>query len=162
MAAIFPAFRSTPSASADVTFSSSYPTVTPDMLVPRRLAATVTPSRDLALDWAEHQTRCWYAWGGTSCQHGFDCSGLVQMAYRHAGIWIPRTTYEMLRSSKLVRISGSQLRRGDLVFYGSGHVELATRWWHTTFGALESGTRVGWHHWYSGSWWHPTAYYRVR
>jgi cell wall-associated NlpC family hydrolase len=78
-------------------------------------------------------------------------------AYRHAGISIPRTTYGMLASSKLRRIPASQRRRGDLAFYGSGHVELVTR--SGTFGAASPGTRVGWHH--PSAWWHPTMYFRV-
>lgn len=32
-----------------------------------------------------------YVWGGTSFEHGWDCSGFVQWAYAHAGIALPRT-----------------------------------------------------------------------
>jgi cell wall-associated NlpC family hydrolase len=109
--------------------------------------------------WARHRRGCWYAWGGTSCQHGFDCSGLVQTAYRHAGVTLPRTTSGMLASSKLVRVARPKM--GDLAFYGSGHVELVTRHWRrSTYGAQQSGTRVGWHR-YGGSW-QPSGFYRVR
>ena len=34
-----------------------------------------------------------YRWGGTG-PDAFDCSGIVYMAYRHAGLTIPRTTFE--------------------------------------------------------------------
>ena len=63
-------------------------------------------------------------------------------AFGHgAGIWLPRTTYAMLSSPRLHRIPLSQARRGDLMFYGSGHVEINTIWYHQTFGAHDSGSR---------------------
>jgi len=108
-----------------------------------------------AYAWAARQAGHPYAWGGTG--PGFDCSGLVMMAYRHAGIHLPRTTTEMLASPLLVRVTHP--RMGDLAFYGSGHVELFRRWGYT-FGAHDPGSlvslvRYGWG-------WVPTAYYRVR
>jgi len=84
------------------------------------------------------------------------CSGLVMAAFGHgAGIWLPHSTYAMLGSRHLHRIALSQARRGDLMFYGSGHVEINTIWYHMTFGAHHSGQRVGWRKW--SPWWHPTA-----
>ena len=69
-------------------------------------------------------------------------------AFGHgAGIWLPHSTYAMLRSPHLHRIPLSQARRGDLMFYGSGHVEINTVWYHQRFGAHDSGTRVGWIKW---------------
>jgi len=114
-----------------------------------------------ALNWAErHAAGCWYTYGGTSCAHGYDCSGLVMEAFGHgAGIWLPHSTYAMLGNRHLHRIPLSQARRGDLMFFGSGHVEINTIWYHKTFGAHHSGTRVGWRTW--NQWWHPTAAYRV-
>lgn len=32
-----------------------------------------------------------YVWGGTSFEHGWDCSGFVQWAYAQAGVALPRT-----------------------------------------------------------------------
>lgn len=120
-------------------------------------SASTVPRRLIALGWAEHQAQKWYCYGGTgpSC---FDCSGLVMEAYQHAGIALPRTTYGMLASRHLVWEPASARRRGDLAFYGSGHVELVTR--RGTFGAAAPGTRVWWH--YPSIWWHPTMYFRVR
>ena len=114
-----------------------------------------------ALNWAERNAAgCWYSYGGTNCSHGYDCSGLVMEAFGHgAGIWLPHSTYAMLSSSHLHRIPLSQARRGDLMFYGSGHVEINTVWYHQTFGAHSSGQRIGWISW--GPWWYPTAAYRV-
>ena len=126
-------------------------------LAPAAPASASTQAQRLtALRWAERQAGKWYCMGGTGgC---FDCSGLVMMAYRHAGKSLPRTTYGMLARAKLRRIPASSRRRGDLAFYGSGHVELVTA--HGTFGAHGAGTRVGWHH--PNAWWHPTMYFRVR
>ncbi len=124
-------------------------------LAPSPASASTRSQRLTALRWAERQAGKWYCFGGTGgC---FDCSGLVMSAYRHAGISIPRTTYGMLASAKLHRIAASQRQRGDLAFYGSGHVELVTA--HGTFGAAAPGTQVGWHH--PSGWWHPTMYFRV-
>jgi len=99
-----------------------------------------------------------YIWGGTG-PVGFDCSGLVYEAYRAAGVSLPRTTYEMLRSSRLVRISKSQAQRGDLAFFGTGHVELYDGG-SLTYGAEETGTVIGFHR--MNAFWHPTMYFRVR
>ena len=118
-------------------------------------ASAATKPRLVALRWAESQAGKWYCFGGTGgC---FDCSGLVMSAYRHAGISIPRTTYGMLASPRLHQIAASQRQRGDLAFYGSGHVELVTA--RGTFGAAAPGTQVGWHR--PSGWWHPTMYFRV-
>jgi len=126
-------------------------------LAPAPASAATTPRRLTALFWAERQAGKWYCWGGTgpSC---FDCSGLVMKAYAHAGISLPRTTTGMLGSPRLYRIPASQRRRGDLAFYGSGHVELVT--FTGTVGAQEAGTRIGWH--VPSVWWHPTMYFRVK
>jgi cell wall-associated NlpC family hydrolase len=114
-----------------------------------------------ALNWAEsHASGCWYYYGGSSCSPGFDCSGLVMEAFgQGAGIWLPHSTYAMLGDPHLHRIPLSQARRGDLMFYGSGHVEINTVWYHQTFGAHDWGQRIGWITW--GPWWYPTAAYRV-
>lgn len=124
---------------------------------PAPASASTTSLRLTALQWAERQAGKRYCWGGSgpAC---FDCSGLVVAAYAHAGIRLPRTTYAIMTSGKLRRIPASSRRRGDLAFYGSGHVELVTS--RGTFGALEPGTRVGWHR--PSRWWHPTVYLRVR
>ncbi|MDO0926147.1 NlpC/P60 family protein [Streptomyces sp. TG1A-8] len=64
-----------------------------------------------------------YVWGATG-PDAFDCSGLVQAAYRSAGISLPRTTYAQINAGR--RVPRSRLRPGDLVFFYSGvsHVGL--------------------------------------
>jgi cell wall-associated NlpC family hydrolase len=118
--------------------------------------APPAPARLTALRWAEAQAGKPYIYGGTG-PYGFDCSGLVMEAYRHAGIALPRTTYAMWASSHLRRIPASQRQRGDIAFYGLGHVELVTS--RGTFGALQQGDPVGWHH--PSGWWQVTAYFRA-
>ena len=115
--------------------------------------------RVAAYVWAyQHMAGHWYCWGGTgpSC---YDCSGVVMSAYAREGFHFGRSTTAMLGSGRLVRESERQARRGDLAFYGTGHVEFFVRPGHT-FGALNSGTRIGWHHW--NAWWHPTMFFQVR
>jgi hypothetical protein len=120
-----------------------------------------TPPREYAYQWAESQAGTRYLYGGEG-QGGYDCSGLVRTAYQHAGIWLPRTTDQMLGYQRLDRESSP--RQGDLVFFGTGHVELFDSR-DRSFGA-ESGPEdkhggVWWYQWWPGNWW-PTAFYRVQ
>lgn len=122
-----------------------------------REQARLTAIRLEALRWAERQTGKWYCWGGTgpSC---YDCSGLVVAAYEHAGVDLPRSTYDMLDSPDLREVPASERRPGELAFYGPGHVELVTS--SGTFGALDYGTQIGWHR--PNAWWYPTMYFEVK
>jgi hypothetical protein len=70
-----------------------------------------------------------YVWGGTSLQHGVDCSGLVQRAAELAGIrGVPRTSQEQFAHG--TPVSMRALRPGDLIFsnwgseQGAGHVSV--------------------------------------
>jgi cell wall-associated NlpC family hydrolase len=124
-------------------------------------AVAMSATKNLRLSiwhWALKQRGKPYIWGDTG-PDGYDCSGLVYAAYRASGITIPRTTYEMLDSSRLIRIRKSQAKRGDLAFFGTGHVELYA-WGNWTFGAAAPGTVVGFH--LMNSYWHPTMYFKVR
>lgn len=62
-----------------------------------------------------------YLWGATG-PSGYDCSGLVQAAWRAAGVSLPRTTYSQINAGQ--RVARSQLAPGDLVFFypGVSHV----------------------------------------
>jgi cell wall-associated NlpC family hydrolase len=84
---------------------------------------------ETAVGYAEQQLGKPYLWGGTG-PDAFDCSGLVMMAYRAAGIDIPRTSQQQWIWGP--RIKTSQVQSGDLVFFAGsdgtrtspGHVGL--------------------------------------
>jgi cell wall-associated NlpC family hydrolase len=78
-----------------------------------------------ALAFALEQRGVPYLWGGES-RAGYDCSGLVQAAYRIAGIGLPRTAQEQYNAGPHLP-AATQLQPGDLVFFGQspsdiGHV----------------------------------------
>jgi cell wall-associated NlpC family hydrolase len=59
-----------------------------------------------------------YRYGGGSPESGFDCSGLVAHVFREAyGIELPHNA--RAQSEFGVRVSLSELRAGDLVFYNT-------------------------------------------
>ena len=121
------------------------------------LSLSLSQRDSAAYHWALTQAGKWYAWGGTG-PSTYDCSGLVYAAYRREGITIPRTTYEMLRSSHLVRVTHPI--PGDLAFYGNGsHVEFYTGRHDQTFGAHRTGQRISYITW--TAYWHPTEFMRV-
>jgi cell wall-associated NlpC family hydrolase len=70
-----------------------------------------------AIAFAEAQLGKPYQWGGTG-PDAFDCSGLVMMAYRSAGVFIPRTSQEQWLWGP--RVPASQVQPGDLVFFAGG------------------------------------------
>ena len=129
-------------------------------------AATRTPVvtsntlGDKVLNKAETRAGHWYSYGAAGPTY-FDCSGLAVWAAAQLGMSVPHSTYSMLAGTKhLYRISLSQVHRGDLIFFGSGHVEFATAWYHTSFGAHHTGTTVGWRSW--NSYYAPTMAMRWR
>src|SRR5271163_97803 len=65
-----------------------------------------------AIAYAEQQLGKPYLWGGTG-PDAFDCSGLVRMAYRAAGVDIARTSEAQWATEP--HVPASQVRPGDLV-----------------------------------------------
>jgi len=94
----------------------------PAINAPNQLVAT-------AIAFAEEQLGKPYQWGATG-PDAFDCSGLVMMAYRAAGIDIARTSQQQWATE--TRVPASQVEPGDLVFFAGadgtrtspGHVGL--------------------------------------
>jgi cell wall-associated NlpC family hydrolase len=58
-----------------------------------------------------------YVYGGTT-PRGFDCSGYVRYVYGQLGVSLPRTANAQMLATK--RISRSEAKPGDLVFFVSG------------------------------------------
>ncbi|MGC5014664.1 C40 family peptidase [Streptosporangium sp. DT93] len=69
------------------------------------------------LEYAMAQRGKPYVWGGTG-PAGYDCSGIIYMAYRSVGLTIPRTTFGQWPFG--VRVPAGEEQAGDLVFFNSG------------------------------------------
>lgn len=63
-----------------------------------------------------------YRYGGASPGEGFDCSGLVEYVFDRAGLQVPRDTRGQIAAVR--RVSRSELRAGDLVFFRLGRRRL--------------------------------------
>lgn len=75
-------------------------------------------SGELAAEAAEEAIGAKYKWSGDGPKE-FDCSGLVVWAYEQVGVTsVPRSSIEQYRHTD--RISKSELRPGDLVFWSYG------------------------------------------
>jgi hypothetical protein len=77
-------------------------------------AAAPGSSAAVAVRFALDQLGKPYRWGADGPK-SFDCSGLVQTAYRAAGVHLPRVSRQQYGAGKLVPLSA--LRAGDLLFY---------------------------------------------
>ena len=90
-------------------------------VAPSRTASTNRGAKALAF--AKRQLGDPYRYGATG-PNAWDCSGLTSGAWKAAGITLPRTSQAQFRAGK--RVSKSNLKPGDLVFFYSGisHVAL--------------------------------------
>jgi uncharacterized protein YgiM (DUF1202 family) len=59
-----------------------------------------------------------YVYGGNSLSNGIDCSAFTQKIYSKYDIYIPRVSRSQADDGDRIKIS--QLKPGDLIFYGSG------------------------------------------
>jgi cell wall-associated NlpC family hydrolase len=64
-----------------------------------------------------------YKWGAAG-PYSYDCSGLVEAAWKSAGVSLAHSSYTQ-HSSETTKVSKANLQVGDLVFYNSyGHVAI--------------------------------------
>lgn len=59
-----------------------------------------------------------YVWGGVSLTNGADCSGFVLSVYKKYGVTLPH--YSGAQANSGTKISVSDAKPGDLIFYGKG------------------------------------------
>ncbi|MCT7956920.1 NlpC/P60 family protein [Laspinema palackyanum] len=57
-----------------------------------------------------------YLWGGTVAPN-YDCSGLMQAAFRVAEVWLPRDAYQQEAFTQPIPLD--ELQAGDLLFFGT-------------------------------------------
>ncbi len=113
-----------------------------------QLASFVAPNEIVsqAVNYAEAQLGKPYLFGGTG-PNAFDCSGLTLMAYRAAGVNIPRTSQQQWKG--LPHVPAAKVVPGDLVFFAGsdgtpkapGHVGLVIGK-NTMIEAYAAGTPV--------------------
>ncbi|AVP69130.1 NlpC/P60 family protein [Rhodococcus hoagii] len=83
-------------------------------------ATPVAGSNQAVANAAQSKVGSPYVWGATG-PSSFDCSGLVQWAYKQAGKSVPRTSYDQVGGG--TSVSKANLQPGDVVaFYGAEHV----------------------------------------
>lgn len=89
--------------------------------VPDDTVAAGSPAASAVIGAAMEELGVPYLWGGTTSA-GWDCSGLVQHAYRQAGVSLPRVSRDQARMG--VEVPGiDQALPGDLVAFGHPTVD---------------------------------------
>ncbi|WAU85377.1 NlpC/P60 family protein [Streptomyces sp. Qhu-G9] len=73
-----------------------------------------TAKADKALAFARAQIGKPYVWGASG-PGSYDCSGLTQGAWKAAGVTLPRTTWDQVKTGSTVSLNSAQ--PGDLVFF---------------------------------------------
>ncbi|WP_422334717.1 C40 family peptidase [Rhodococcus sp. (in: high G+C Gram-positive bacteria)] len=83
------------------------------------LPAPASSAGEKAVQAAQSKLGAPYVYGAAG-PNSFDCSGLVQWAYKQAGLNLPRTSYD--QASAGMPVAQPDLRPGDVVsFYGGSH-----------------------------------------
>ncbi|NET73928.1 MAG: C40 family peptidase [Sphaerospermopsis sp. SIO1G2] len=58
----------------------------------------------------------YYLWGGTVAPN-YDCSGLIQAAFKSVGVWLPRDAYQ--QEAFVQPVEMETIQPGDLIFFGT-------------------------------------------
>lgn len=102
------------------------------------------PAAAQAIAFAHAQIGQPYLWGGDGPEAGdtgFDCSGLTTAAYATAGIHLPRTAHTQYQAT--ARVTETELRPGDLVFYGKPNTKIHHVGLYTGNGQMIDAPRYG-------------------
>jgi cell wall-associated NlpC family hydrolase len=83
-----------------------------------QFTASPTAIRDSIVALARAQIGRRYVFGGTSPEHGFDCSGLVKYVLGLLDISVPRTARLQARLGEAVARDTSDLKPGDILTFG--------------------------------------------
>jgi len=84
-----------------------------DSIIPVTLPSDISDKAKAVIEESEKYLRVPYLWGGES-PTGFDCSGLMQYAFKSQGINIPRVSEDQQRASTTINMA--EIKPGDLVF----------------------------------------------
>lgn len=98
----------------------SHPHAPRQYVAPTPPSAPLDPRTSAVLGFAQAQVGKRYCWGGSG-PRCFDCSGLVQAAWRWAGVALPRTSDAQGRV--LHQVPLDDVRAGDILWW-RGHVGL--------------------------------------
>jgi cell wall-associated NlpC family hydrolase len=94
-------------------------TLAPPQAAPVAGTAASADAGAVAVEWALSQIGTPYVWGGETPGVGFDCSGLVQAAYKVAGVSLPRVAEDQYDATTKLGPGDTELAPGDLVFFGA-------------------------------------------
>ena len=87
-------------------------------LTEARYGEGVSDVRSAICDYALQFVGNRYVWGGTSLTNGVDCSGFTMQIMAKYGVYLSHSS--RAQANEGTKISTSELKPGDLVFYGKG------------------------------------------
>lgn len=78
---------------------------------------TISPVIKSAVETALSYEGTRYKYGGSS-RKGMDCSGLIHVSFKEAGMSVPRTSASLFDAAQLINFN--QVQKGDLLFFATG------------------------------------------
>ncbi len=87
-------------------------------LTEARYGSGVSDVRMAVCDYALQFVGNRYVWGGTSLSNGVDCSGFTMQIMAKYGVYLSHSS--RAQANEGTKISTSELKPGDLIFYGKG------------------------------------------